>query len=335
MRRRDLLLTAATLAATPLAAATPARAEADAIRLSHGLGVLYLPLIVMREAKLLEAQLDKAGLRSTVSWVVLDGAGPINDALISGALDIAGNSIPGFLTIWSKSRGTRSEAIGVSGLSTCALVLNTNRPDIKTLADFKPGDKIAVPSAKVSLQAVVLQMACAKIFGDADWARLDTNTVSLQHPSAVTALLSGNKDLAAHFASPPFTLAEAASPNIHAVLRSPDVLGDITLDMVFGAKRFTAANPGHVRAFLAAQREANALIAADPARATALFVQNSGSKVDPAQIETVLRDPQTRFDTQPHGFMRYAEFMHRAGTIRAMPKDWREAFVPELDGTGS
>lgn len=334
MRRRTFL-TAPSLACALAWDATPARAEAEAIRLSHGLGVLYLPLIVMREARLVEKHLEAAGLTSAVSWLTLDGGGQINDAMLAGALDIAGTSIPGFLTLWSKGRGTRSEVVGVSGLSTCALVLNTNRADIHALADFKPGDKIAVPSVKVSLQAVVLQMAVAKQFGDANWAKLDDNTVSLQHPSAVAALVSGNQDVAAHFASPPFTLAEAASARVHAVLRSPDVLGDITLDMVFGAKRFTAANPGHVKAFLAAQTEANALIASDPARATELFIQNSGSKVNPAEITDVLKDPQTKFDTIPHGFMQYAAFMQRAGTIKTVPKDWQDAFVPELQGDGS
>ena len=331
MHRRTLMLASA----AALAAARPARAEAEAVRISHGLGVLYLPLIVMREAKLVEKHLEIAGIKSTVSWLTFDGGGQINDAMLAGALDIAGTSIPAFLTLWSKGRGTRSEIVGVSGLSTCALILNTNRPEIRSLADFKPGDKIAVPSAKVSLQAVVLQMAVAKQFGDANWAQLDTNTVSLQHPSAVAALVSGNQDLAAHFASPPFTLAEAKSPRVHAVLRSPDVLGEITLDMVSGAKRFTAANPGHVRAFLAAQAEANAIIATDPARATQLFIQNSGSKIDPAEIEDVLKDPQTRFDTLPHGFMQYVSFMQRAGTIRTVPQNWHDAFVPELEGAGS
>ena len=330
MLRRTLMLSAAALAA-----ARPARAEASAVRLSHGLGVLYLPLIVMREAKLVEKHLEAAGIKSSVSWVTLDGGGQINDAMLAGALDIAGTSIPGFLTLWSRGHGTRSEVIGVSGLSTCALVLNTNRPGIHSLADFKPGDKIAVPSAKVSLQAVVLQMAVAKQFGDSNWSKLDDNTISLQHPSAVAALVSGNADVAAHFASPPFTLAEAASPRVHAVLRSPDALGDITLDMVFGAKRFTDANPGHVAAFIAAQAEANALIANDPARATQLFIQNSGSKVDPTEITDVLKDPQTRFDTLPHGFMQFAAFMQRAGTIKAAPTTWHDAFVPELEGDGS
>jgi NitT/TauT family transport system substrate-binding protein len=330
--RRQMLAT--TLAASA-AAATPAYAEADAIRMSHGLGVLYLPLIVMREAKLVEKHLAAAGLKATASWLVLDGGGQINDAMLAGALDIAGTSIPGFLTLWSKGRGTRSEVVGISGLSTCALVLNTNRDDIRTIQDFKPGDKIAVPSVKSSLQAVVLQMIAAKAFGDANWDRLDVNTVSLQHPSAVAALVSGNKDLAAHFASPPFTLAEAASPKVHAVLRSPDTLGDITLDMVYGTKKFADGNPGLVKAFLAAQAEANELIAKDPAQATALFVQNSGSKVNPAEIEGVLRDPQTRFSTLPHGFMQFVAFMQRAGTIKTVPKDWREAFVKELEGNGS
>ncbi len=333
MHRRTILRASAALAASGIRPSWAA--EADTIRLSHGLGVLYLPLIVMREARLVEKHLERAGIKSTVGWVTLDGGGQINDAMLAGALDIAGTSIPGFLTLWSKGKGTRSEVVGISGLSTCALVLNTNRPDIKTLADFKPGDKIAVPSIKSSLQAVVLQMAVAHAFGDAEFARLDVNTISLSHPNAVMALLSGNKDVAAHFASPPFTLAEAADPKIHAVLRSPDALGDITLDMVYGTKRFADANPGHVGAFLAAQAEANQLIAQDPAQATALFIRNSGSKINPAEIQDVLKDPQTKFDTLPHGFMRYVEFMQRGGTIKIVPKAWHDAFVPALTGDGS
>ncbi len=330
MRRRHLFALPA-LAALP----GPARAEADVIRLSHGLGMFYLPLIVMREAKLLEAELARAGIKAEASWAVQDGGGQINDAMLAGALDIAGTSIPGFLTLWSKGRGTRSEVVGVSGLSTGALILNTNRPYIHALADFRPDDKIAVPSVKVSLQAVILQMASAQAFGDQEWARMDVNTVSMQHPLATSALIGGKAEIAAHFASPPFTLTEAAAPNVHAVLRSPDVAGNITLNMVFAAKRFTTANPRHVRAFLAAQRAANALIAGDPVEAARLFIRNSGSKVNPESILGVLRDKQTRFETAPHGFMKYVDFMQRAGTIRVVPKAWDESFVPELEEAGS
>lgn len=335
MRRRELIAAAGSLAASGAGFGRARAAEASTVHVSHGLGVLYLPLIVMREAKLLEPELERAGVSAKVDWLVMDGGGQINDAMLAGALDIAGTSIPGFLTLWSKGRGTRSEVVGVSGLSTCALVLNTNRPYIHSLADFKPDDKIAVPSVKSSLQAVVLQMASAKEFGDAQWARMDPNTVTMQHPVAVAALLSGKTEIAAHFASPPFTLVEEKAPNVHAVLRSPDVVGTITLDMVFAAKRFADANKAHIQAFLAAQRAANALIARDPEKATALFLQNSSTKVDPESILGVLRDKATRFETAPQGFMRYVDFMQRAGTIRAAPKEWKEAFVPQLEEAGS
>src|SRR2546430_2647808 len=78
----------------------------------------------------------------------------------------------------------RSEIIGVCGLSTCALQLNTNRPEIKSLADFTARDKIALPGIKTSLAAVVLQMLVAKQFGQANYAKLDPMTVGLPHPDA-------------------------------------------------------------------------------------------------------------------------------------------------------
>ena len=39
--------------------------------------------------------------------------------------------------------------------------LNTANPDIKSIKDFTERDRIAVPSIKVSVQAVLLQMAAA------------------------------------------------------------------------------------------------------------------------------------------------------------------------------
>ena len=69
---------------------------------------------------------------------------------------------------------------------TCALSLNTNRARIKTLADFTPDDKIALPGIKTSLAAVVLQMLVAQRFGQASYAKLDPMTVGLPHPEAYT-----------------------------------------------------------------------------------------------------------------------------------------------------
>ncbi|MFY0022247.1 hypothetical protein ABTQ05_20180, partial [Acinetobacter baumannii] len=88
-------------------------------------------------------------------WVLLDGGNVINDAMLAGNLDIAGTGAPGFVTLWSKAQGIpRSEVVGLGALSTSPLWLNTNNPNVKSLKDFTPKDKIAIPGIKTSLSAV-------------------------------------------------------------------------------------------------------------------------------------------------------------------------------------
>ena len=124
-----------------------ARAETSEVRLSRGYGILYLPLYVIEQNKLIEKHAKAAGLGEVkVTWRMLDGGNVINDAMLAGALDVAAIGVPGFLTLWAKAKGNpRLEIIGLSGLSTTSLYLNTTNPAIKTLRDFTPKDKIALP----------------------------------------------------------------------------------------------------------------------------------------------------------------------------------------------
>ena len=64
-------------------------------------------------------------------------------------------------------------------------------PAIKSLKDFKDTHRIALPAVKVSNQAIILQMAAAREFGDAKYAALDHLTVSMSHPDATAAMLGG------------------------------------------------------------------------------------------------------------------------------------------------
>ena len=77
--------------------------------------------------------------------------------------------------------------------------------------------------------------------------------------------MGGKTEIAAHFASPPYSILELADPRIHRVIAASEVLGDATLDVVHAPRRFVDANPATTAAFLAAMDAANALIAADPA----------------------------------------------------------------------
>ncbi|HET9763155.1 MAG TPA: ABC transporter substrate-binding protein, partial [Casimicrobiaceae bacterium] len=214
-------------------AGVPARAEVSQVRISHGYGVLYLPLMVMESEKLLEKHARAAGLGEVkAEYRVLDGGNVINDAMLAGALDIASIGVAGFLTLWAKAKDNPAlEIRGLSGMSSSSVYLMTRNPGVKSLKDFTDRDRIAVPGIKTSLPAVLLHMAAAKEFGDADYAKLDPITVPLAHPDAVAVMLAGRNEINSHMASPPFSYVEEAAPGIHRVLSTVDVLGNITLDM--------------------------------------------------------------------------------------------------------
>ncbi|WP_230982941.1 ABC transporter substrate-binding protein [Inquilinus limosus] len=326
------LAAAAVAAAIGLGLAGAARAEVSEIRVSKGYGILYLPLIVMQDQKLFEKQAKAAGLGDVaVKWVMLDGGNVINDAMMAGTLDFAGTGAPGFITLWAKAKGIPNvEVTGISGLSATSLWLNSNKPELKSLADFGPADKIALPGIKTSLSAVVLQMMAAKQFGRENFAQLDPMTVSLPHPDALAALTSGQTEVKAHFTSPPFSYLEVKNPNIHRVASSVDVIGNITLDVVFAPKRFVDANPKTAEAFLAALDEANAFIAAHKPEAAEIFSRSSAVKISPEEVLEILNDPDTQFSTTPTKVMDFADFMHLAGTIKVKPESWTELFIPQL-----
>jgi NitT/TauT family transport system substrate-binding protein len=319
-------------AALAFAMSQAASGEVAEVRISHGYGVLYLPLMVMASEKLVEKHAAAAGLPAVKAiYVVLDGGNVINDAMLSGALDIASSGVPGFLTLWAKAKDNPAQEVrGLSGMSSSSMYLMTRNPSVKSLKDFTDKDRIAVPGIKTSLPAVLLHMAATKEFGDANYAKLDPITVGLPHPEALTVLLSGRGEIDSHMASPPFSYIEDATPGLHRVFNSVDLLGNITLDMTYTSRRFFEANPKLCAAFIAAMNEANALIANDKRRAAEIYLAVSKQKSSPDEVLRILSDPNSKFSTIPDGTMRYAEFMSRVGTIKAKPGSWNELFFPPL-----
>src|SRR5437764_8412852 len=157
----------------------PVRAEVSTLRISYGYGILYLPLMVMDREQLIEKRAKAAALGDIkLEWKTFDGGNVINDAMLAGALDIAGIGVPGFLTLWAKAKDSPALQVrALSGMSSSSMYLMTRNPQVKTLKDFTDRDRIAVPGIKTSLPAVLLHMAASKEFGDANYAKLDPITV--------------------------------------------------------------------------------------------------------------------------------------------------------------
>ena len=72
--------------------------------------------------------------------------------------------------------------------------------DFETSPHFSDKDRIAMPAVKVSIQAVTLQMAAEQEFGQGQHGRLDHLTVSMSHPDATAALLSGRSEVTGRLA---------------------------------------------------------------------------------------------------------------------------------------
>ena len=325
-------LTLCLWAAFMLGVAGPAHAETTEVRISKGYGMHYLPLYVMEGERLLEKHAAAAGLGDIkVSWPLFDGGNIINEAMLAGALDIAAIGVPGFLTLWDKAkRNPRAEILGLAAVGSGSVYLNTRNPNIKTLAYFTDKDRIAVPGIKTSFVAVVLQMAAAQAFGIENYAKLDALTVGIPHPEALAAMLSGKTEINSHFCSPPFSYIELDNPAIHRVINSVDVLGSLTIIMAHTTRRFHDANPKLSKAFIAALDEATKFIAKDKRAAARIYQGLAKVKGSEAELMRILDDPDTHYTVTPEGVMKFADFMHRVGTIRAKPQHWRDLFFPEI-----
>jgi hypothetical protein len=125
-----------------------------------------------------------------ISYITFNGPDMTNDALLSGAVAIASGGVPGLPTIWAKTKGTPQEVRGIAAMSQQVVLLTSKHPNIGTVRNLKQGDRIALPAVKVSAQAIVLQMAAAKEWGDAAFDRFDSLTFSMTPPDATAGMLS-------------------------------------------------------------------------------------------------------------------------------------------------
>jgi NitT/TauT family transport system substrate-binding protein len=226
-----------------LACMCPAKAEVDAIKIGRSFSLGQLPAIVMEKNKLVEKHAKAAGLGDLkVEWITFAGAAAENDALLSGSVAFTVNGVPGLLILWDKTRGGE-EVHAVAALDSETSFLNSRNPKIASIRDFTNQDKIAVPAAKVSVTAILLQMQAEKEFGEQNRNQLDRLTVSASHPDAMRALLS-NSEINSHYAAEPYSSIELRRPDIHTVLDSDTTLGGpATINLFIATNKFRVANP--------------------------------------------------------------------------------------------
>lgn len=329
--RRGLLqvgLSAVALGA-PLILSGPARAEAAELRIAKQPGLSYLPAVIAEKLGLVEKHAKAAGIENLrVTWTRLTNGGASNDALLSGGVDMVISGGPNMLIMWGKTGG-RVKGVVTTGALPMKLV--TNNPDVKTLADFGPGDRIAVPTIRVGTQPVVLGIAVEKQFGAAALDKYNAMTVGMGHPDALIALQNKNNGVTAHFSQPPYQDQELAMPGIHEVLDSVAVMGGpLTNGCVYSTTTFHDANPKICSAFVAAIKEAIGVIAADKRAAAEIYLAVNKESISVDELAALIARPGMVFSAAPQNLLPAAQFFSRAGYIKQKPTSWKEFFFEEV-----
>lgn len=326
--RRLNLLAGAGIA---LAIAIPSLAEVTEVKLARQFGIHYLPLVVMEHEKLVEKHAKELGLGNLkVIWAQLSGGASVNDALLSGAIDFTAGGVGPLIQIWDKSKGI-VDVKGVAAVSDVPMTLTTRNPNVKKLEDFTGGDRIALPAIKVSMQAVTLQMAAAKIWGDGNYEKLDKLTVSMKHPDGLAAMLSGQGEITAHFTAAPYDFMELQDRKIHKVLDSYEVYGGpATLIVLYATQKFHDQNRKVYGAVLKALETATEMINKDKRRAAEIYLKVTKEKTTLDDMVKMLNDPQINFTPTPSRTLPVAQFMQRIGRIKNLPASWKDLFFPEI-----
>ena len=329
MKLKSLVAAALMLAAT----ATAPRAEIAEVTIAQQFGVAFLPFMLMERDNLVEKHAKAAGITLKTNWQKVAGPSVINDGLLSGTVHFGAVGAPSLITLWSKTKSN----VGIKGmaaLTSYPLYFVTRNPDLKSLKDLSQKDKVAVPSVKISTQALMLQMAAADLFGQANYQKFDEFTVSLAHPDAMVALMNSTGGVNAHFSTSPFYEAEMKIPGARVLTTSYEILGGRASALVIIATtKFHDANPQVYKAFLAAQKEAIDTINKDKMAAAKAYLDIANDKKSTLEeIFGVINDKDYAYTLSPEKVFKTAVFMGKVGTIKDPPAKWQDMFFPDIHG---
>lgn len=186
--------------------------EKTTFSIAEQFGIAYAPLNLMQEMGWLEEKLP--GI--TIEWKKFGGPTAIREAMLSGEVDF------GFM-------GVSPVLIGISngmdwkyatGISRNQVALVTDKPELKSLADFTNQDKIVVLSPGCT-QHILLCMLAREQLGDP--MAMDAQIVSMSHPDGMNALMS-ETEVSAHFVTPPY-LQEELKQGMHIIADGEELIG--------------------------------------------------------------------------------------------------------------
>jgi NitT/TauT family transport system substrate-binding protein len=325
------------LAAASVVPPRAGAAESQELRISSLEGFGFLPLFIALDRRLIEAHAGALGLDGLrINHLPLRSAVVSTDALLAGQLDVIAGTVTSLLVLWDKTNG---DVRAVSDLGGQVLTLVTRNPNVHSIVDFGPTDRIAVPSVRQGPHSLVIGMALDKALGAGSYGKLDSIQVQSGHADAVTMILNPTHEVNSHFSTLPYVDIELKStvPKIHAVLTSSEVFGGpTTIISAYATRRFVEENPIKAAALAAALDEAQEIIANDRMGAANSYIAVTHERFAPEVLAELLTREGVLYSGVPTRTMLIAAQMARTGLIRRPPADWKDFHFPLLhDRPGS
>jgi NitT/TauT family transport system substrate-binding protein len=254
----------------------------------------------------------------------------MNEGLLSGSLDIVSGGATVFVTLWARAKGTPLAARGIGAVSALPLYLLTRNPTVKSIADLGENDRIAVTTLKVSVHAIMLQIAAEKLWGPSGPDRINKLTVQIPHGDAATAMISQAGEINTHFTAPPFQEMELRHKHIRKISSAEEILGGPSTYMIaYTTEKFKADNPKTYKAFVAALQEAQELTKKESTEIAKIYLDHSKDKLTVEETVELIKNPGSTFTLTPQRVLPYAVFMAEAGITKVAPANWQEMFFPE------
>lgn len=252
LTRRTLLGTAAALACPALI--RPAGA-AEVLNVSAVLRPFNVPQIVMRERRLLENRLAPLGV--DITWHDITSGVVQTQALASGALDIASIVNP-ISVLLALANNIPMKIVAGFARNTKLAAIQSMNPAIRTAADLK-GRTVA------GLKGTVLHELLIKALENVGLSINDVTFLDMDLAPTYTALIAKRVDAAVLAAD---LILKANRAGAHELEVPPRLVTPV--NTVCASDTLIAKRPQLVRLYKDAQREAEAIVAADPQGAIAL-----------------------------------------------------------------
>ena len=106
--------------------------------------------------------------------------------------------------------------------------------------------------------------------------------------------------------------------------------GSHSFTVAWTSAKFREKNPVLYKALIAALREATDIVNKDKKAASALWIEDSKSKLPLDMVTKIVASPQVKWTMVPEATIKFADFMTEVDTLKVKAASWKDYFFPEI-----